>query len=307
MGVAGSGSRRSSLGSRRSDGLDVGLLSPGRVSPATTFEFGLSRSLDTSRNRRTSALTVAFPREFCCLEGLDGTVDADGRRCFAVPLTVLANHDPSAIRSLRDVGVVHLPHCSQLLLTRTSRWRDTNDSRCLPLGAKAGPVRREHFAKGECPIPHCRERDRSFFSPDCRSRRVQLMDDPSSTLPVTRPPFSRQRERKVGARATRGWPICDRETKRPCFHRNPHAVATKSSSLPAMPEDQAHGPAPRSTPHRPEPGPWRGRAASGKCSPGVASRHHSSRISTLAEIRGVRTTRKISSENLVLHCEERDR
>ena len=54
---------------------------------------------------------MALPEESCRLERVDGTVDALGSDGFAVSLAVLANDDPSAVRPLHDLRVMHLPDC----------------------------------------------------------------------------------------------------------------------------------------------------------------------------------------------------
>lgn len=58
--------------------------------------------------RTATTLTVALPHQFRHFSGLEGGVDADGRRGVPVPFAVLADDKPSTIRPLHDLGMVDL-------------------------------------------------------------------------------------------------------------------------------------------------------------------------------------------------------
>ena len=55
-------------------------------------------------------LTMVLAQQQCHLTGLHGSVDADGCRRIAFPITVLAHNQPSAISPLHDLGTVDLSH-----------------------------------------------------------------------------------------------------------------------------------------------------------------------------------------------------
>jgi hypothetical protein len=54
---------------------------------------------------------VALPEELRRFERVDRTVDAVGSGGFTVSLAVLANDEPTAVRPLHDLRVMHLPDC----------------------------------------------------------------------------------------------------------------------------------------------------------------------------------------------------
>ena len=58
----------------------------------------------------TTAFTMVFPQALRHDSGLDGSIDSHGRRAVALPLAVLADDHPSAVRSLDNLGVVDLSH-----------------------------------------------------------------------------------------------------------------------------------------------------------------------------------------------------
>ena len=58
----------------------------------------------------STALAMVLPKTLRGLSGLDGSIDPDGRRGFAVVLAVLTNDNPSRIGPLHDLGMVDLPH-----------------------------------------------------------------------------------------------------------------------------------------------------------------------------------------------------
>ena len=57
-----------------------------------------------------TALAMVLPKTLCGLSGLDGSIDPDGGRGFAVVLAVLTHDNPSRIGPLHDLGMVDLPH-----------------------------------------------------------------------------------------------------------------------------------------------------------------------------------------------------
>lgn len=58
--------------------------------------------------RTATTLTVVLPHQFSHFSGLEGGVDADGRRGVPVPFAVLADDKPTTIRPLHDLGMVDL-------------------------------------------------------------------------------------------------------------------------------------------------------------------------------------------------------
>ncbi len=73
----------------------------------------------------TTALAMVLPKTLRGLSRLDGSIDPDGRRGFAVVLAVLTHDNPSRIGPLHDLGMVDLPHqlrvsCSPTALPRAT-------------------------------------------------------------------------------------------------------------------------------------------------------------------------------------------